>query len=252
MSYFRDQAKLYAEYRPDYPAALFSFIASLAPRRQLAPQRQLAWDCATGNGQAAVGLVEHFDRVIATDLSAEQISHARPHPRIEYRVAAAEESGLDNASVDVVNVSQALHWLNFDRFYREVRRVLVPGGALVVTGYVDPVLDDPELNAMLHTYNKVTVGPCWPPERKIIDDLYRNVPFPFDELPTPQLTLERDWSLAELAGYLRSWSATVRYTTQHGRDPVAEFESAMRPKWGDPQQRRRVRWPFVIRAGRVK
>lgn len=246
MSYFREQAKLYAEYRPDYPAALFDFVATLAP------QRQLAWDCATGNGQAAVALADHFEHVIATDVSAEQISHARPHPRIEYRVAAAEHSGLPDACADVVTITQALHWLNFDRFYAEVRRVLTPGGAIVATVYADAYLDEPEINSILQHYSKVVVGPCWPPEREFVDESYRNLPFFFAELPTPQLTLEHHWNLAELAGYLRSWSATVRYTKQHGRNPVDEFEVAMRAHWSKPQQPRLVRWPFVIRAGHVE
>lgn len=245
MSYFRDQAKLYAEYRPDYPAALFDFIASLAP------SKQLAWDCATGNGQAAVGLAEHFERVIATDSSPEQIAHARPHPRIEYRVAPAEVSGLPDRCADVTTVTQALHWLKFDAFYSEVHRVLSPGGALVCTGYADPVLEDTALNQLLHDYNKVTVGPYWPPERKLIDNYYRDVPFPFARLTTPAITLERRWSLAELCGYLRSWSATVRYAKQNGRDPVEQFEAAVRKQWPDPQQPRLIRWPFVILAGRV-
>lgn len=246
MTYFRDQAKLYAQYRPDYPAALFDFIASLAP------SKRLAWDCATGNGQAAVGLAEHFEHVIATDSSPEQIAHARPHPRIEYRVAAAEDCGLPSHCADVITVTQALHWLKFDRFYTELRRVLVPGGAFIATGYADPMLEDPELNKLLHEYNKITVGPCWPPERKLIDNYYRDVPFPFAKLPTPSITLERHWNLAELCGYLRSWSATVRYVKQNGRDPVEGFEAAMRAKWSDPQGPRLIRWPFVILAGRLE
>jgi SAM-dependent methyltransferase len=245
MSYFNEQAKLYAEFRPDYPAALFTFIAGLSPRRQL------ALDCATGNGQAAVGLAEHFDRVIAIDSAAGQIAHARPHPRIEYRVASAEESGVPDACVDVVTVTQALHWLDFDRFYREVRRVAAPGAAIVITVYGDAVLEDPKLNPMLQHYNKQIVGPYWPPERKIVDDGYRTIPFPFNELPTPQLTLERYWRLDELAGYLRSWSATVRFAKQNGRDPVTQLEDEIRALWGDSQRTRLVQWPFIIRAGRV-
>lgn len=245
MSYFNDQAKLYAEFRPDYPAALFEFIAGLSSRRQL------AWDCATGNGQAAVGLAEHFVHVIATDSSPEQIAHARFNPRVEYRVATAEDSGIPAGSVDVVVVAQAMHWLDFDRFYREVRRVVIPGGAIVVTVYCDVVMEDPELNARLQHFNKQIVGPYWPAERKIVNDGYRTVPFPFEELPTPELTLERHWRLDELAGYLRSWSATVRFAKQNGRDPVIQFEDEIRARWGDPQQPRLVQWPFIIRAGRV-
>jgi SAM-dependent methyltransferase len=245
MSYFSQQAKLYAEYRPDYPAELFDFAASLAPRHEV------AWDCATGSGQAAVGLAQHFARVIATDASPEQISHARLHDRIEYRVATAESSGLAAASVDLVTVTQALHWLDLERFYAEVRRVLVPQGALMVTVYSDPTLEHPELDAILRHYNKVVVGPYWPEGRRLVDEHYRSVPFPFAEVETPTLTLQKRWRLAELAGYLRSWSATVRYQKARNTDPVLEVEAKMQALWSDPASPRSIRWPFTIRAGRV-
>ena len=245
MSYFKTQAALYAEYRPDYPAELFEFVAANAPARRL------AWDCACGNGQAAVGLAEHFERVIATDASPEQISHARPHKRIEYRVAAAEESKLPSASADAITVTQALHWLNHEKFYAEARRVLVPKGTLTVTVYTDAIMDDAKLDATFQHYNKQVVGPYWPAERKIVNEEYRSLPFPFERIPPPKLTLERQWSLAELAGYLRSWSATVRYVEANGTDPVVRFEREMAENWGDPQDRRTIRWPFVVMSGRA-
>src|SRR4051812_4007440 len=234
MSHFNTQAKLYAEYRPDYPAALFEFIAAEAP------DHKLAWDCATGNGQAAIWLATHFERVIATDISAEQIAQAKPHQRIEYRVAPAESSGLPDHCVDAVTITQALHWLDMPRFYDEVRRVANPNALFVATVYSDPVLDEPELDQILRHYNKGVVGPYWPPERKIVDDAYRNIPFPFQQIAVPELTLERTWSLPELAGYLRSWSATVRYTKQNRIDPVVEFEKKMKSVWKDPTQKRRL------------
>jgi SAM-dependent methyltransferase len=245
MSHFRTQAKLYAEYRPDYPAALFEFIASAAP------DHKLAWDCATGNGQAAIGLAAHFERVIATDVSPEQIAQAKLDQRIEYRVAPAESSGLSDRCADTVSITQALHWLDMPRFYEEVQRVAKPGGLFVATVYSDPVLDHPDLDHILHNYNKVIVGPYWPPERKIVDEAYANIPFPFNEVKTPVLTMERSWSLPELAGYLRSWSATVRYTKQNGIDPVLNLEAEMHSVWKDLSERRTLHWPFTIRAGRV-
>ena len=245
MTYFKTQAALYAEYRPDYPAELFEFVAANAPARRL------AWDCACGNGQAAVGLAEHFGRVIATDASPEQISHARPHQRIEYRVAAAESSGLPSASVDAITVTQALHWLDLEKFYAEVRRVLVPKGTLTVTVYTDAMMDDPKLSAIFQHYNKQIVGPYWPAERQIVNEEYRSVPFPFEKIPAPPLTLERQWRLAELAGYLRSWSATVRYVKANGSDPVVEFERAMAEHWGDPQKPKNIRWPFIVISGHI-
>ena len=95
--HFSDRAAQYAEYRPLYPEALFDFVAGLTPNHRV------ALDCGTGNGQAATGLANHFERVIATDASAQQIRNASTHPRIEYRVAPAEASGLPDGSVSLAN-----------------------------------------------------------------------------------------------------------------------------------------------------
>src|SRR5215470_15770711 len=133
--HFSASAAGYATFRPKYPAELFDFVAALPERRRV------AWDCATGNGQAALPLAERFDRVVATDASAEQIAHATPHPRVSYGVGLADESGLDGESVDLVTVAQALHWLALDRFFAEVRRVVVEGGVLAVWCYTRPVLE---------------------------------------------------------------------------------------------------------------
>ena len=151
--YFSSQAKRYANSRPDYPAGLIDFVAGLSARHEL------AWDCATGSGQAAVPLASHFAHVVATDVSENQIAHARPHRGVEYRVATAEASRLETASVDLVTVAQALHWLDRDRFYAEVRRVLAPGGAIAVWSYGDPAIeDDPAIDAVLQRFNHETLA----------------------------------------------------------------------------------------------
>jgi len=245
VSNFTTQAKLYAEYRPDYPAALFEFIAGSVE------EHDLVWDCATGSGQAALGLAEHFKHVLATDISADQIANAKPHPRIEYRVVSAEQSGIPDHAVNAVTITQALHWLDFPTFYREVRRVAKPNAVFVATVYSDPVLEDPSADRILQHYNKGVVGPYWPPERKFVDDSYASIPFPFAPLQVPALKMEREWSLTELAGYLRSWSATNRYIKQNGVDPVEAFEREMETVWRDPAEKRHLKWPFTIRAGHV-
>src|SRR6266498_1141048 len=84
--HFSKQAADYANFRPRYPRELFEYLGSVAP------SRALAWDCATGNGQAAVELAEVFDRVIATDASEKQIANAEPHDRVEYRIASAKKA----------------------------------------------------------------------------------------------------------------------------------------------------------------
>jgi len=241
--HFSARAAAYAAYRPDYPAALFAYLAGLVARHHL------AWDCATGSGQAALGLAPHFTRVVATDASAAQLAHARPHPRVEYHVALADASGLAAGSADLVTVAQALHWLDLDAFYAEARRVLAPGGALAVWTYGDCVLREPALDRVVGRYNEETVGPYWMPERQLVREGYRTLPFPFREVDAPAFTLERAWTVAELAGYLRSWSATSRYVAARGHDPVNEVEAELQALWGGAERRHLVRWPLTLRVG---
>jgi SAM-dependent methyltransferase len=241
---FGGRAALYRAHRPDYPPALFDFIAGAAPGRDL------AWDCGTGSGQAAVPLAERFARVVATDASAKQIAAAAPHPRVAYRVAPAEASGLAAASADAVTVAQALHWFDADAFFAEAARVLRPGGVLAVWAYGDPVLEEPALDALVRRFNDETVGAYWPAERALVRDGYRAIRLPFAELPAPTLSIERRWTLAELAGYLRTWSAVAGFAAARGSDPVAALEPAL-AAWWPTDERRTVRWPLYLRAARA-
>ena len=167
MSAFKDHfssaSGRYAAFRPDYPATLYDWLAGQCA------EHDIAWDCATGSGQAAQGLAPHFRCVVATDASAEQIRHAATHPDIDYRVAPAEASGLVDHSVDLVTVAQAAHWFDLPRFYAEVARVLKPGGVIALWGYGRMVLPG-ELDAPFQRFYEETVGSYWPPERALIDD----------------------------------------------------------------------------------
>ena len=111
--HFSKHAADYAKFRPRYPQELFAYLGSIAP------SRQLAWDCGTGNGQAAVGLASVFDRVIASDASEKRIANAQSHETVEYRVAPAENSGIGSETIDLIMVAQALHWFDLDRFTRK-------------------------------------------------------------------------------------------------------------------------------------
>ena len=243
--HFSGASASYARYRPNYPAALFDFVATLAP------QRRVAWDCATGNGQAAVQLARSFEHVIATDASGQQIANATPNPRVTYRVATAEESGIAGVTVDLVTVAQALHWFDLNRFYAEVRRVAMPGAAIAVWSYGDPMLDDPLLDTALQQFNLGTLGTYWPSERHEVGAGYLQLPFPFKEVPTPSLMLEQRWNLDAFTGYLRTWSAVAAYRAQHGTDPVADFERELAKHWSARETTHLVRWPLTIRAGHV-
>jgi SAM-dependent methyltransferase len=247
MSGFKDHfstlAAQYAQSRPRYPGELFGYLASVCEARRD------AWDCACGSGQATLSLAEHFESVVGTDASARQVEEATPHPRVTYRVAPAEASGLGAASMDLVTVAQSLHWFDIDRFYAEARRVLRPGGVLAVWSYGIQAMDDPALDREVQRFYHDVVGPYWPPERALVEEGYRSLRFPFEERAPPAFTLREQWPLAHLLGYFRSWSATGRYVKANGADPVAELEERMAPSWGDPQSPRLVVWPLALRVG---
>ncbi|MBT9567592.1 MAG: class I SAM-dependent methyltransferase [Thiobacillus sp.] len=241
--HFSNASDRYAAYRPAYPDALFDWLASVCG------ERTAAWDCATGSGQAALGLAPHFAQVVATDASAEQVRHAELHPRIEYRVATAEASGLPAASVDLVTVAQAAHWFDLPRFYAEVSRVLKPGGVVALWGYGRMVLPD-KMDAPFERFYAETVGPCWPPERALIDDAYRSLDFPFIQIQPPAFHIAVEWTLPRLLDYLSTWSAVKRYRTERRDDPLPALTAELQPLWGDPEVALQLQWPLFSRVGR--
>jgi SAM-dependent methyltransferase len=241
---FSGHAGGYAQFRPRYPQALFDAAAALCERRVL------AWDCGTGNGQAAAGLARLFAQVIATDPSAGQLAQAEPAPNVEYRQAPAEASGLPAGCADLVTVAQALHWFRFDAFFAEVQRVARPGGALVVWAY-DLMHVSPEVDALVRELYGPIAGAFWQPERRHVEAGYRELAVPFAELPFPTVVMEARWSLAHLVGYLGTWSAVQAYKKEKGSDPVALLGDRLLPAWGDPAEEKTVRFPLSVRAFRV-
>jgi SAM-dependent methyltransferase len=241
--HFSALARDYASFRPRYPAALFADLAAVAPAHVL------AWDCATGNGQAAAGLAAHFRAVVATDASAAQIGAATGPANVRFAVAPAEASGLATGSVDLVLVAQAAHWFDLPAFYAEAERVLRPGGVLALLTY-SGVRVEAALDPLLREFHQVTVGPYWPPERAHVERDYRDLPFPWPEIPFPAQAMTADWTLAQLLGYLGTWSATARYREVVGSDPLPALRARLLPLWGRPETVRTVRWPLPVRIGR--
>jgi SAM-dependent methyltransferase len=240
--YFSTRSTDYAKYRPRYPATLFEYLASLTGGHER------AWDCATGNGQAALGLAPFFAQVIGTDASQQQIESALKHENITYRVATAERTDIEDESVDLVTVAQALHWFDLDAFYAEARRVLKPKGVLAVWAYNLLEISAP-VDALVNEFYGETVGPYWPPERLLIEAGYKSIPFPFRELNAPPVRMESSWNLFDLAGYLRTWSATKRFIEARGFDPVIELADNLLPLWGAPEEEKQVCWPLHFRVG---
>lgn len=243
--YFSAAAAGYAVHRPTYPPELAEFLASRSKRREC------AWDCGTGSGQLAATLAAHFAEVVATDASAEQLARATPHPRIRYRRASAEASGLPATSIDLAVAAQAVHWFDLPAYVAEIRRVARPGALVAWIGYGHAQTGDAAIDQVLQDFHSGVLTPYWPPERAHVDDGYRNLPFPFTPVATPHFDIQRSWTVAQFLDYVRTWSALRRL---EGAGDLAAFETftqALTAAWGAVPQVRGVRWPIVMRAGTV-
>jgi hypothetical protein len=214
--------------------------------------RRRCWDAGTGNGQAATGLAAHFEEVVATDASAEQIAHATPHPRVTYRVAPAERSGLPDRWADLVTVGQAAHWFALKEFYEEVRRVGSEGSAVAVWAYdLFEVPESPAVEAVFRAFH-ARVERHWPPERALVARRYDDLLFPFPEIPVPPVAMTAAWDLERVLGYLSTWSAVKAFTKATGEDPVGPVAKELGAVWGDPAASKTVSWPLVLKAGRIR
>jgi SAM-dependent methyltransferase len=239
--HFSRQAAEYAKFRPRYPEALFRWLGSVAPAKEL------AWDCATGSGQAAVELANVFQQVIATDASEKQVGNAEQHSRVEYRIATAEESGLESNTTDLVTVAQALHWFDLARFEAEARRVAKARGIVAAWAYKFATVS-PAVDAIVSRYYSDVVGSYWPAERVLVEK-FEDLPFGFDRIDAPAFDMVAEWKVEHLLGYLETWSATQRFMAAERRDPLEEIDEELRAAWGE--EVRRVVWPLTVKVGRV-
>ena len=240
--HFSSVASAYARYRPTYPPELAAHLATVAP------SRALALDLATGNGQAAIDLAKHFEQVLASDASARQLAEAVAHPRVFYLRHPAERLPIRSGSADLIAVAQAAHWLDFNQFYAEARRVLRPGGVVALWSY-GLFQINPEINGIIEHFYTDVVGPYWPPERHYIEAQYRTLPFPLTELSPVPFEISAEWLLAEVISYLGTWSAVERYRSDRGEDPLPLIAARLASLWPEGGARR-LRWPLYLRAGR--
>ncbi|MCL2658011.1 MAG: class I SAM-dependent methyltransferase [Betaproteobacteria bacterium] len=241
---FSPLARDYALFRPRYPRSLYDYLLAYVP------QRKLAWDAGCGSGQAAFDLAEYFEHVVGSDMSECLIAAAPAHPKIEWRVGSVAASGLADDSVDLITCAQSLHWFPLDAFYAEARRVLAPKGVIAAWTYSNVEVEGTEVDAVVQEFRTQTLGAYWTPERRHVDTQYTELDFPFTEIPAPPYTLSVGWTLAQLLGYLQSWSATGRYIAMHGDDPTQAVARELTSLWGHPQSVREVSWALTLRIGR--
>lgn len=242
--HFSRQSGAYAAGRPQYPGALFEWLAGQCARREL------AWDAGCGSGQATLALASRFARVEASDPSESQLAAAPADARVRYHVAAERLPALAGGSVDLVAVAQAWHWFDHGRFAEEVARVAAPGAVFAAWTYDLPRVE-PAVDAVIDGLY-AELGPWWPPERRHVEERYAGLAAPGRALAAPAFAMEASWDLARLLDYLRSWSAAAACLAGAGRDPVAAQEPALRRAWGDPGRVRPVNWPLTIKASRPR
>ena len=241
---FSQRASIYAQYRPHYPSALFEYIISFVK------EKELAWDCGTGNGQSARALCNYFKKVFATDISQKQIDNAYKAPNIFYATEPAEQTSLANKTVHLITVAQAIHWFNFEKFYAEVKRVAKPGAVIAVWTYSLLHISD-DIDKIISNFHFKTLENYWDPERKYVNDGYTSIPFPFTEIETPTFIIEVNWSLKELSGYVNTWSALQKYIHAHSFNPVNELINKIQPHWGN-KVKRNIVFPVHLRLGIIE
>lgn len=238
---FSAQAVSYAQFRPGYPDALIDYVTSFVS------EKKTALDLATGNGQVAVKLAPHFQKVFATDISARQLENAIAAENIVYRQEPAEQTSFEDNTFNLITVAQAVHWFDFSVFYKEVYRILKPDGVFAALGY-GLLSTNERTDKILHHFYYDIVGPYWDAERKYIDERYRTIPFPFKEVETVDWSESFVWSVAQLTGYLETWSATQHYMKKTGINPVDLIRHELELVW--PTTNMKVTFPLLLRIGR--
>lgn len=239
---FSAQSAEYAIYRPTYPKALYDYLLSLVK------DKKAAWDCATGNGQVARVLAQHFEKVYATDISEKQLSQALKVPNIYYRAEPAEQVSAVADSFDLITVAQAIHWFNFEAFYAEVKRTLKPDGLFAVIGYGLMNIDKKVDQEVFKLYEDI-LGKYWDPERRYIEEGYKTIPFPFEEIVAPHFQIKTTWNFKQLIGYLNTWSSLQHYKKANDRNPLEYMFTALKEAWGNDAEKE-VRFPILLRIGR--
>lgn len=242
--YFSKQSQEYAVYRPTYPLDIFQYLNSIVP------EHETAWDCGTGNGQVALALTNYFQKIYASDASANQIKNAIQHPKIEYFVSLAEAAPLPDKSIDLITVAQAAHWFNLDAFYEEVKRVLKLKGILAMWCYglfqISP--EEKKLQLTLQEFYD-SIDSYWPPERQLVNHQYKTIPFPFIEIQPPQIFMQKEWTINQLVGYLLTWSSTQRFINEQGQNIMFNKLETIIHSVSSAEKLITISWPIYWRIG---
>lgn len=241
--HFSSASNHYKIYRPTYPSELFTWLANQCK------DTANVWDCGTGSGQAAIEHSKHFGHVLATDASDAQIKQAEPRDNITYKVSPAEALDAPDNSFDLITVAQAIHWFDLPAFFKTVDRVLKPGGLLAIWGY-QFIHTGTEIDKLISHFHSTIVGPYWPPERKLLNEGYKDITFPYKPLPVTEFSMEATWNLSQLTGYLDTWSAVKEYKKINNSNPTEKISNKLKTLWGESSETKLITWPLIMYLGK--
>ena len=236
---FSSNSLHYKQARPNYSIQIVKEILKHVP------ERNFAWDCGAGSGQFTQLLAPYFNHVMATDISEAQLQQAPYFENISYQVQAAEQTSIAANSIDLITVAQAIHWFDFDAFYKEVKRVLKPQGVFAAIGYGLIEVQDAAINSLVQQLYFETLNGYWDAERRYIDELYQTIPFPFNEQAVPELRLQYQWSPQQLLSYLKTWSALKHYLDKNDHEPLQRISEVLQTAPDNLD----VTFPILLRVG---
>ncbi|NIP38997.1 MAG: class I SAM-dependent methyltransferase [Candidatus Dadabacteria bacterium] len=241
---FGSNSEDYKKYRPLYPKELIEFLAGVCT------ENELAWDCGCGTGQVSITLSNYFRQVVGTDISSGQTKNAEKADNIIYRVSAEDHSGLEHNSADLVTCAQALHWFDLNKFYKEVTRVLKPGGIIAVWTY-NLFRVNKEIDELIDRFYFGNIYNYWPEERKQVENGYSDLEFPYTRIAVPEFSMETEWDIDQLIGYLNTWTGVQNYIEIECFSPLEFIEKDLADLWGEENLKKKIKWPLTVLAGRV-
>lgn len=247
-----EHSRLYQKYRPTYPPSLYQFFADVC--RTGTGTLESAVDVGCGTGLSTRPLCEYFHHVTGIDISETQINMARAahaQSNLSFVVSEAERlTVMPDDSTDLVTVAQAIHWINQEPFYRELDRILKPGGSLIVYGYGNCVLDNDKGNQVIDKFYRQDLLGFWDSRRRHIDNLCQEICLPFPGWTrNSDFVIQYRWTAAEVVGYLSTWSAWQSYLKQNPEsDLLMGIQQQLEEIYQD--QKVTITWPVFLLLGR--
>lgn len=242
---FSEGAENYAKHRPTYPDECTKALAALCPNNNL------AIEVGCGTGQFSHSLAEQFEKVIATDLSGEQIKQAVPHNKIIFKCEPAEKISADDNSASLIVAAQAAHWFDLPVFYKEAKRVAVNDAIIALLSY--GILNiEGEANERFQKFYWDEIHSFWAPDRKHVETGYKDFDHPFTELTLPPINIICHWDFNQLIGYIKTWSAMKTLKAEGAGHIFDKFYNDIKDIWGEPEQRKTITWPISSRVGRIE